>query len=109
MRVRVLITGVSGFAGSHLAEFIVSHHPDVTLYGTYRWRGRLDNLDELARRDLLDVVEGAYPDAPALRDSSRRGRLTLLQCELTDPGAVERLVAAVRPDQIFHLAAQSFV
>src|SRR5438445_13730196 len=107
MRVRVLITGVSGFAGSHLAEFIVSHHPDVTLYGTYRWRGRLDNLDELARRDLLDVVEGAYQDAPALRDPSRRGRLTLLECALPDPGAVGRVVAARRPHQICHLSGQS--
>ncbi len=109
MPVRVLITGVSGFAGSHLAEFILAHQPDVAAYGTYRWRSRLDNLDALAAGGLLEVVEGAYRDAPALREASRRGRLTLLHCELTDPIAVERLVAAVRPDRVFHLAAQSFV
>src|SRR5205814_952484 len=34
---------------------------------------------------------------------------TLLHCELTDAGAVEKLIAATRPDRIFHLAAQSFV
>ncbi len=106
---RVLITGVSGFAGSHLAEFILAQQPDLALYGTYRWRSRLENLEDLAGRGLLDVVEGAYRDTPGLRDPSRRGRLTLLQCELTDALAVERLVAAVRPTFVFHLAAQSFV
>src|SRR5206468_4268530 len=34
---------------------------------------------------------------------------SLLHCELTDAGAVEKLISAVRPDRIFHLAAQSFV
>ena len=48
--VRVLITGITGFAGSHLAEHILAEHPDVALYGTYRWRSRMENLEELARR-----------------------------------------------------------
>src|SRR4029077_10556788 len=42
-------------------------------------------------------------------DQARKGRVTLLHCELTDAGAVEKLIAATRPDRIFHLAAQSFV
>ena len=59
--VRVLITGITGFAGSHLAEHILAEHPDVALYGTYRWRSRMENLEELARRRVLDVVEGRLP------------------------------------------------
>ena len=106
---RVLITGVTGFAGSHLAEYILANHPDVAVYGTYRWRSRMENLEEIAARGLLDVIEGRYPTGATLRDESRRGRVTLLHCELTDAGAVEKLVAAVQPQRIFHLAAQSFV
>ena len=109
MRVRVLITGVTGFAGSHLAEYILAQQPEAMLYGTYRWRSRMDNLDDLAARGLLEVIEGTYPEDPSPRDGSRGGRLTLLECDLTDPLAVERLIATTRPERVFHLAAQSFV
>jgi GDP-4-dehydro-6-deoxy-D-mannose reductase len=57
---RVLITGVTGFAGSHLAEYILANHPDVAVYGTYRWRSRMENLEALTTRGLVDVVEGRY-------------------------------------------------
>ncbi|MGH2451456.1 MAG: GDP-mannose 4,6-dehydratase [Candidatus Limnocylindria bacterium] len=107
---RVLITGITGFAGSHLAEYILAEHLDVSLYGTYRWRSRMENLEELGRRGLVDVVEGRYSADAALRDEKRRrGRVVLLHTELTDAGSVEKLIASVLPDRVFHLAAQSFV
>lgn len=106
---RVLVTGITGFAGSHLAEFILAEHPDAAVYGTYRWRSRMENLEELARRKVLDVIEGRFPTGAELRDKTKTGRVTLLHCELTDAGAVEKLISAVQPDRIFHLAAQSFV
>jgi GDP-4-dehydro-6-deoxy-D-mannose reductase len=108
--VRVLITGITGFAGSHLAEYLLAEHPDVAVYGTYRWRSRMENLEELARRGVLDVIEGRYSTGADIRDEGkRRGRVLLLHTELTDAGAVEKLVSAVQPQRIFHLAAQSFV
>jgi GDP-4-dehydro-6-deoxy-D-mannose reductase len=81
---RVLITGVTGFAGSHLAEY-ASAQPGVKVYGTIRTRSRLGNISH-----LLDDLK-------------------LVECDLRDPFSVERAVALVRPDLIFHLAAQSFV
>jgi GDP-4-dehydro-6-deoxy-D-mannose reductase len=108
--VRVLITGITGFAGSHLAEHILAEHPHVSVYGTYRWRSRMENLEELARRRVLDIIEGRYSSGGSLRDEGkRRGRVTLLHSDLTDAGSVEKLIAAVQPHRIFHLAAQSFV
>jgi GDP-4-dehydro-6-deoxy-D-mannose reductase len=106
--VRVLLTGVTGFAGSHLAEFITARHPDVAVYGTYRWRSRLDNLDDLAARRLLDVLD-AVPRDETARDASHEGRLTLVPCDLADPYAIAGVVRQVAPDRVFHLAAQSFV
>lgn len=103
MRVRILLTGVSGFAGSHLAEYIHAGHPQALLYGTYRPRSRLDNLRTLAQADALEIVEGSI-----VPERESRG-LTLVQCDLTDASAVDRLVSQVRPDRVFHLAAQSFV
>ncbi len=81
---RVLITGVTGFVGSHLADYLVAR-ADVEVYGTHRWRSRMENIEHL------------------------RGRIRLVECELRDAGAVHRMLAAVRPDRVFHLAAQSSV
>jgi GDP-4-dehydro-6-deoxy-D-mannose reductase len=81
---RVLITGVTGFVGSHLADSLVTR-PEIEVFGTYRWRSRMENIEHL------------------------RGRVTLVECDLRDPGAVRRLLGTVRPDRIFHLAAQSYV
>jgi len=106
---RVLITGITGFAGSHLAEYILANHPDVAVYGTYRWRSRMESLEELSNQGKLDLIEGRYPTGAGLRDETHRGRVTLLHCELTDAGAVEKLISSVQPQRIFHLAAQSFV
>src|SRR5437763_13426362 len=106
---RVLITGITGFAGSHLAEHILAEHPDVAVFGTYRWRPRMENLDTRMAKGVRDVIEGRYSSGAGQADQAHKGRVTLLHCELTDAGAVEKLIAATRPDRIFHLAAQSFV
>lgn len=82
---RVLITGITGFVGSHLAEYILKHHPGVEIYGIRRWRSRTENIEH-----LLDKIH-------------------VLECNLVDASSVKTLIADVRPDKIFHLAAQSFV
>src|SRR5437879_10592370 len=69
----------------------------------------MENLDTLMAVAVLDVIEGRYPSGAGQADEARKGRVTLLHCELTDAGAVEKLISSVRPDRIFHLAAQSFV
>ena len=81
----VLITGITGFAGSHLAEYILAHHPDAEVHGIVRWRSRMDNIAHLAGQDR----------AP-------RGRPQGHRLAQEGPGRS-------RPDRIFHLAAQSFV
>lgn len=82
---KVLITGITGFAGSHLAEYLLEEHPQVVVKGTYRWRSRMENLENV------------------------HGKVELLEADLRDFSSVHRLLAEVRPDVIFHLAAQSFV
>ncbi|MCL6452138.1 MAG: GDP-mannose 4,6-dehydratase [Alicyclobacillus sp.] len=80
---KALITGITGFAGSHLAEFLLRQ--GIAVYGTRRIRSPLENIEH-----LLDQVQ-------------------LVECELRDPYSVRRLIRTVQPDWIFHLAAQSFV
>jgi GDP-4-dehydro-6-deoxy-D-mannose reductase len=80
-----LITGITGFAGSHLAEYLLNEHPDVEVFGTYRWRSRMDNIEHL------------------------RTRVKLLEADLRDYTSMYNALDRSRPDFIFHLAAQSFV
>jgi len=82
---KALITGITGFAGSHLAEYLLAEHPDVEVYGTYRWRSRMDNVEHL------------------------RSRVKLLEADLRDYTSMHSALERSRPDVIFHLAAQSFV
>ena len=81
---RVLITGFTGFVGSHLADYLVARG-DVEVFGMYRWRSRMDNVEHL------------------------RDRVQLVECDLRDPGAARHVIRDVRPDRVFHLAAQSLV
>jgi GDP-4-dehydro-6-deoxy-D-mannose reductase len=82
---RALITGITGFAGSHLAEHLLAEHPDVKVYGTFRWRSRMDNVEHFDRK------------------------IELLETDLRDYSSMQRALAISRPDYIFHLAAQSYV
>jgi GDP-4-dehydro-6-deoxy-D-mannose reductase len=75
---------MTGFVGSHLADYLVARG-DVEVFGTHRWRSRMDNVEHL------------------------RSRVTLVECDLRDAGGVRRMLTAVRPDRVFHLAAQSYV
>ena len=82
---RVLITGITGFAGSHLADYLLAEHPDVEVWGICRWRSRRENIEHLG--DRVRLVEG----------------------DLRDEASLRRVVDESRPDAIFHLAAQSYV
>lgn len=82
---RVLITGITGFAGSHLADYILANHPDVEVFGTIRWRSRKENI--------LHIED----------------KISLVEADLKDMVSLKKCLAEIKPDRIFHLAAQSFV
>ncbi|MCP2520693.1 GDP-mannose 4,6-dehydratase [Candidatus Aminicenantes bacterium AC-335-A11] len=82
---RVLITGITGFAGSHLAEYILNNKPGVEVYGIVRWRSRFENIQH-----IID-------------------KINLVEADLKDAYSVKKALAKIKPDWIFHLAAQSFV
>ncbi|MFQ6014449.1 MAG: GDP-mannose 4,6-dehydratase [Anaerolineae bacterium] len=107
---RVLITGITGMAGSHLAEYLMTME-DVEIYGSCRWRSRLDNLEDIAQQGKLNTraLEGNITSPAMLRNFADDRKVNLIKGELTDPTSMLRLIDAVRPDRIFHLAAQSYV
>lgn len=80
---KALITGITGFVGSHMAEFLLSEGLEV--FGIGRWRSKKEHIGHL------------------------NGKITILEADLLDPHSLDQIMLAVRPDYIFHLAAQSYV
>lgn len=86
---KVLITGITGMVGSHLADYLLEN-TDWEIYGMLRWRSPLDNIQH-----LIDSI-------------NTKNRLYLLYGDLNDQGSLENVVSQAKPNYVFHLAAQSF-
>ncbi|MDL5366156.1 GDP-mannose 4,6-dehydratase [Xanthomonas sp. NCPPB 2654] len=86
---KAIITGVTGQDGAYLAELLLSKGYEV--FGTYRRTSSVNfwRLDE--------VGASGHPN------------LKLVEYDLTDLGATISMVQKIQPDEIYNLAAQSFV
>ncbi|UCD17598.1 MAG: GDP-mannose 4,6-dehydratase [Candidatus Zixiibacteriota bacterium] len=82
---RALITGITGQDGSYLADFLLEKGYDV--FG-------------MVRRASTESFE---------RIEHIRDKVTLLQADLLDQLSIINIIEEVKPDEIFNLAAQSFV
>ncbi len=80
---KVFITGIAGFAGSHLARLA---------------------LDEGA-----EVVGTTLPGAPVTNLAAIQTSVQAIPCDLTEPGEAAAVLAEIRPDRVFHLAGASVV
>jgi len=83
MKKKALITGITGFAGSHLAELLLKK--GYVVYGTTRPRSKTENIDHI--KDKLDLWDA----------------------DLLDSHSFYSIMIKIKPNFIFHLAAQSFV
>jgi nucleoside-diphosphate-sugar epimerase len=82
---RVLVTGASGFIGSHLTRRLLDAGAEV--------------------HALTSVVSSVYPT----RLVDVRDRINLHEASLTDRGALEAVAALVKPAYVFHLGAYTHV
>lgn len=82
-QLKALITGIAGFAGSHLAEFLLSRN-DIEVIGVIRSH-RTSNIEHL------------------------RSNLRLFEGDVADLDFVKSVVSETNPDFIFHLAGQADV
>lgn len=80
-RLRALITGLNGFAGSHLADFLLA-------------------------QGNLEIVGGVFGDCENIVHLESRAEY--IAGDLTDPHFAEFLLERARPDRIYHLAGQAF-
>jgi len=87
--VRALVTGVAGFAGSHLAELLISRGANV--YGLVVPGGSLENLDGIRK------------------DPTRAESLHLIDADIVYEEQLVSVIAETRPERVYHLAAVSSV
>src|SRR3989344_5898876 len=81
---RVLITGIAGFVGSHFIDYLLTEKPEVEIHGTI-----LPKKEQKQFRQSHKII--------------------CHQCDLNQKEPIGKLIAEIRPDKIFHLAAQSYV
>ena len=81
---KILITGIGGFAGSHLADYII-RTTQSEVFGILRDLEKDDNLRQ------------------------HEGKIQLSTCEITDFQSIFKVIKEVKPDIIFHVAGQAFV
>jgi GDP-4-dehydro-6-deoxy-D-mannose reductase len=81
---RILITGISGFVGSHLAEYFLAGGKHE-VFGTIKWRSNRENIIHI------------------------QDKIKLYECDIKDAFAMKTILSEIKPDRIFHLAAQSYV
>ncbi|MFC1511654.1 GDP-mannose 4,6-dehydratase [Candidatus Latescibacterota bacterium] len=89
MAKRALITGITGQDGSYLAEYLLEQGYDV--HGIVRRAAIEDPAHRMSR--IIDILD----------------RITLHSGQIDNYASIYRVVAKVRPDEFYHLAAQSFV
>ena len=81
----ILITGATGFVGSHMTDYILSNDKNSKIYATKRWMEDTKNVDHIDDE-----------------------RFEFIDCDLLDGMSVMRAVEISKPDKVFHFAAQSF-
>ena len=81
---KILVTGIGGFAGSHLADYIIANSTSE-LFGVLKDLEKDDNIH------------------------GHHGKIKLYHCDIGEFQAVFKILKTVKPDVIFHVAGQAFV
>ena len=85
----VLITGITGMVGSHLADYLLEN-TDWKIYGLARWNDSLENIEHLSA------------------EINSKERIELVYGDLNDLASLLSAVDKSKPGYVFHLAAQSY-
>ena len=84
---KALLTGITGQDGAYLAQFLLSKGYEV--YGTYR--------------------RSSAPNFWLMEELGVKDRVNLVCMELSDASSIQQTLLSIKPDEVYNLAAQSFV
>jgi GDP-4-dehydro-6-deoxy-D-mannose reductase len=86
---KALITGITGQVGSQMADFLLEK-TNYEVFGMMRWQEPMENLYHLSNR------------------INNKDRIYVYYADLNDYASLDRMIKDIRPDVIYHLAAQSY-
>lgn len=89
MKIKALITGITGMVGSHMADYLLKC-TEWDIYGVCRWRSPMDNVSHL------------------FEYANKNERIYFDYADLNDEISLIRVIKKIKPDYVFHLAAQSY-
>lgn len=81
---KVLITGIAGFAGSHLAEYLLKKG-NIEVFGM-----------EISTRNTNNI-------------NAIKNKIKIFKCDITKADDVKKVIKEIKPEKIFHLAGQAYV
>ena len=89
---KAIITGITGQDGSYMAEYLLSKNYEV--HGLYRKASTFNT------HRINHIFEDPH---------NEDRKLLLHYCDVSDEGRISNLIDNIKPDEIYHLAAQSHV
>ena len=87
---KILITGITGMVGSHLLDYLIKNTNDE-IHGLIRWRSNLENIEHHINSNLIKKKE-----------------FFLHYGDLTDNKSLDEIIKKIKPQHVYHLAAQSY-
>ncbi len=86
---KVFITGITGMVGSHLLDYLFQK-TNWNIYGLIRWRSPLENINS------------------HIKNINLKKRVFLEYGDIREAHALDTIIKKIKPDYVFHLAAQSY-
>ena len=86
---KVFITGITGMVGSHLLDYLFQK-TNWNIYGLIRWRSPLENINS------------------HIKNINLKKRVFLEYGDIREAHALDSIIKKIKPDYVFHLAAQSY-
>lgn len=105
---KVLITGADGFIGSHLTDSCLSR--DYEIYALIQPNSLIKNLTQYTDgKSKFSDNEKINVYAESIQIPTTNKNLTVIECDIKNHLLLEKIILEVKPNLIFHLAAQSKV
>lgn len=102
---KILITGANGFIGSHLVDFCIDM--DVKIYGIEKPGQIYNNLSHyLNEKVSIEEEDKVGFSGESIMIPTDNNKFVLLECDIKNAILLEKIITKVKPDIIFHFAAQ---